>query len=354
MTTASARDDRQRMGRAAAISGPGMALLIPVTMTFVGFSHREALVWTALILPSVLVAGVVGWFLPWHRWPEAALLAVPLTGFTCLCVLGLASDGRAAVYGGYTSLLFLFIGLTQRAWTSVALLPLAVVTSLLLYGGFQVELIARLPISITLWLASAEIIARYRGHTRDVVRDLETQAQRDPLTGLGNRNGLERRLAAMRPGDAALLVDLDFFKRINDQAGHGAGDQVLFEFGAVVRAQLRARDHAVRYGGEEFLLLLPGAGALGAQRLDHRLRDAWGRARPGITYSGGIAVVGDARQAVLARADEAMYTAKARGRNRTIVHASSDTSLAVADTTNDPAPVTESAPLTPIRSPASQ
>jgi diguanylate cyclase (GGDEF) domain len=327
MNTASVRDDRRRMGRAAAVSGPALAMVVPVTMPFVGFSRDETLAFSALIVPIVLVAGVVGWFLPWQRWPDAALLALPLTGFIWLGALGLASDGRAAVYSGYTALLFLFIGLTQRVWMSVAVLPLAVATTFLMYSGPSPQLIARLPISVIVWLTSAQIVSRYRARTRDVVDDLETQAHRDPLTGLGNRNGLERRLAAMRPGDAALLVDLDHFKLINDNAGHSAGDQVLSDFGAVVRTVVRGRDYAVRYGGEEILILLPGSGPVGAQRLDSRLRDSWAQARPDITYSAGIAIVGEGLRPVVARADEAMYTAKARGRNRTVAHDASVTLL---------------------------
>src|SRR5664279_4213581 len=107
MSTASVRDDRQRMGRAAALCGPGLALVVPVSMPIVGFSHHETFLWTAVILPIAVFTGTIGWFLPWRRWPDVALLAVPLTGFVSLGVLGFASDGRASVYGGYTSLLFL-------------------------------------------------------------------------------------------------------------------------------------------------------------------------------------------------------------------------------------------------------
>jgi diguanylate cyclase (GGDEF)-like protein len=324
VSTASVRDDRRRMGRAAALSGPALAMVVPITMPFVGFSRDETLAFSALIVPIVLLAGVVGWFLPWQRWPDTALLAVPLTGFILLGALGLASDGRAAVYSGYIGLLFLFIGLTQHTWTSVAVLPLAVTTTLLLYSGPSPELIARLPISVIVWVTSAQIVSRYRARTRDVVDDLETQAHRDPLTGLGNRNGLERRLAAMQPGDAALLVDLDHFKRINDKAGHSAGDRVLRDFGAVVRGVLRGRDYAIRYGGEEFLILLPGSGLVGAQRLDTRLRDAWALAQPDVTYSAGIAIVRDGLGPIVARADEATYAAKAQGRNRTVAHDASE------------------------------
>jgi diguanylate cyclase (GGDEF)-like protein len=131
----------------------------------------------------------------------------------------------------------------------------------------------------------------------------------------------------MRPGDAALLVDLDHFKRINDNAGHSAGDQVLRDFGAVVRTVLRGRDYAIRYGGEEILILLPNSGVAGAQALDTRLRAAWSEAQPAVTYSASVAIVGEGLRPVVARADEAMYTAKARGRNCTVAHADSDAAL---------------------------
>jgi diguanylate cyclase (GGDEF)-like protein len=337
MTTARDHNERQRMGRAAALSLPPLAVVIPITMPFVGYTHQQTLTWTALIMSTVLVAALVGWFVPWRRWPDEALLVVPLTCWTCLGILGLESDGRAAVYGGYTTLLFLFIGLTQRAWMSLAVLPLGVVTAFLLYGGFGAQLVARLPISITVWLACAEIVCLYRARTRNLLEDLETQAHMDPLTGLGNRNGLEPRLDAMRFGDAALLIDVDHFKGINDRYGHTAGDEVLREFGAVILSVLRGSDHAIRYGGEEILILLTGAGTEGTQALDGRLREAWGKARPDITYSGGIAVVGPGLLPVLARADAAMYTAKARGRNCTIAHAG--TVMPFATTASDPTSV---------------
>jgi diguanylate cyclase (GGDEF)-like protein len=321
MTSTRAGDERQRMARIAALASPPLAALIPATMPFVGYSRTEAVTWAALMVPTVLLSAAIGWFLPWRRWPDLALLAVPLAGFAHLGVLGIASDGRASVYGGYSALLFLFIGLTQRPWTSIAVLPLGLVTFFALYSGPSGELVARLPISITVWLSVAEIVARYRTRTGHVVDDLETQAHVDPLTGLGNRHDLGQRLRELHPDDAVLLVDLDHFKRINDEAGHAAGDHVLHEFGAVVRSVIRGGDRAIRYGGEEFLILLRESTAEGAARLDHRLRVAWAETRPDVTYSGGIAVVGQGHpQPVLARADQALYAAKAGGRDRTIVH----------------------------------
>jgi diguanylate cyclase (GGDEF)-like protein len=321
------------MGRVAAVAVPLMALVVPASMPFVGYTARETMVWAAVIVPSTAVAGLVAWFVPWRRWPDAALQVVPAGGFTCLMVLGLLSDGRAGVYGGFAALLFLFLGLTQQPWVSVPWLFAAVATNIAMYGGLSAQLAARLPISIVVWLATAEIVSRYRLRTREVMTGLDELARRDVLTGLANRTGLEPRLAALAGQDAVLLVDLDHFKSLNDTAGHSAGDHVLHQFGATVTAAMRAGDTAIRYGGEEFLLVLPGAGREGALRFDARLRDAWLAVRPDVTYSAGIAIAtdsprgpdstvgaGESTAPVLVRADEALYAAKALGRNRTIVH----------------------------------
>ena len=141
----------------------------------------------------------------------------------------------------------------------------------------------------------------------------------DPLTGVGNRYDLSRMLAALRPGDAVALLDLDHFKRLNDTAGHAAGDDVLRKAGALLRQVARREDTVIRYGGEEFLVLLPGAGDAGATSFDARLRAAWADVQPGVTFSTGIAVVDAATTggaAAVAHADEALYAAKAAGRAR--------------------------------------
>ncbi len=324
-------DERLRMARVAGMAAPVLAATLLLTMPLVGYSGREVAGWAALVAPGVLLAGVCAWLLPWSRWGDRALLVVPASAWACLAVLGVGSDGRAAVYGGYTALLFLFVGLTQRPWTSLPLLVPAVAVHLALYDGWQAELLARLPISVTVWVATAEVVARYRTLTTATVAGLEVRAHVDPLTGTGNRYDLPRRLAALRPGDAVVLLDLDHFKALNDTAGHAAGDLVLRDVGALLVGIARNQDTVVRYGGEEFLLLLPGAGAEGAVSLDARLRDTWARQRPDVTFSTGIAVVAapaqgdgplgqpeEAGAAALAHADEALYRAKSSGRARAV------------------------------------
>ena len=165
MGTAMARDERRRLARVAATAAPVLALMMLITMPLVGFAEDEWLTWVAGIVLATVVVGAVRWFAPWGRWPERALLAIPLTAWAGLSVVGLMSEGKATVYAGYSALLFLYVGLTQRPWTSIFLLPVAILTNVALYGGLSAELAARLPISITVWVATAEVVARYRVRT---------------------------------------------------------------------------------------------------------------------------------------------------------------------------------------------
>ena len=158
------------------------------------------------------------------------------------------------------------------------------------------------------------------------------EAAEDALTGLASRRVAARRLEAefmraQRSGVplSVLMLDLDYFKRINDRHGHAEGDRVLKQFAARLRDELRGVDLAARYGGEEFLAILPGAGAAEAGRAAERVRARTASfdeddplAPPSCTVSIGIATwrPDDTPEALLARADAALYRAKAGGRNR--------------------------------------
>ena len=171
-----------------------------------------------------------------------------------------------------------------------------------------------------------------------LVERLEAEARVDPLTGLLNRRGFHERMnvelpRAIREESSIGLValDIDHFKRVNDAHGHEVGDRVLSWLGATIREQVRGIDVAARLGGEEFVVVIPGADALGARDVAERIRlsvtAAPGRARFGITdtqaitISAGVAArVGpiDSHELLMA-ADEALYDAKRGGRNRTLV-----------------------------------
>ena len=167
---------------------------------------------------------------------------------------------------------------------------------------------------------------------------LTHQAQRDALTGLFNRHyltpTLERELARTRRANEPLslwLLDIDHFKSINDRHGHLVGDEVLTRFARMLSQHARQEDVPCRYGGEEFVLLSPGMSAevslARAEALRERIESAcWLDEFPDLrcTVSIGIATVpedGDSTLALLRAADQALYAAKAAGRNR--VHVSS-------------------------------
>ena len=154
-------------------------------------------------------------------------------------------------------------------------------------------------------------------------------AARDPLTGLGNRCGLEAALAresglARRHGDplSLLMVDLDRFKRINDRFGHLAGDRVLQAVARCIAGCVRRSDLVFRYGGEEFCVLLGRTGPEGALRLARRVRAAVGEVRVPtgsgtlrVSVSLGVASrsPGEAPAEVIEKADLALYRAKRAG-----------------------------------------
>jgi diguanylate cyclase (GGDEF)-like protein len=163
---------------------------------------------------------------------------------------------------------------------------------------------------------------------------LAEEAVRDPLTGLHNRRYLDRALDAdlahrPRTGQLSLLVvDIDHFKTVNDRFGHAAGDRVLTSVAGTLSAAVRGGDTAARLGGEEFVVVLPGAGREQALVRAEQVRREVAAARHlldgepvAVTVSVGVAVCpadGTSAAALLEAADRALYTAKATGRDRVV------------------------------------
>jgi diguanylate cyclase (GGDEF)-like protein len=183
----------------------------------------------------------------------------------------------------------------------------------------------------------AETLQRRDVELRKAVQELKEQALTDPLTGLYNRRYLRDVLARellrakRRNGSlAAVMVDVDHFKRINDSLGHEAGDMVLKELSALLRRCVRGSDTVCRYGGEEFALLLPDATLEGAQHKAEEIRAAvkaldlrfHGKRIGVLSASFGVALfpnhAADA-EPLLGRADEALYHAKGAGRDRVLL-----------------------------------
>lgn len=168
--------------------------------------------------------------------------------------------------------------------------------------------------------------SRYRLRERSRL-ELQRAAETDPLTGLLNRRGLRQWVGTGAPGAAyaVLIGDVDHFKRINDDQGHDVGDAVLIEVARRLRQAIRPDDEAARWGGEEFLIVLPGADSAAAMQVGERLRECialspFGDAALTVTLSLGVAVVLPEQgfDAVVQAADQALLQAKRSGRNRVL------------------------------------
>ena len=147
----------------------------------------------------------------------------------------------------------------------------------------------------------------------------EALAGRDELTGLLNRRGISDRLHNPPPGTGLMLIDLDNFKIINDTQGHAVGDATLKQVAEVLQRHLRGLDVAVRWGGDEFLVVLPDLGT-GADMVAERLRVAIENADVGLTASIGVGLLrpDESVDDCLQRVDAALYDAKGHGRNRSV------------------------------------
>jgi diguanylate cyclase len=172
---------------------------------------------------------------------------------------------------------------------------------------------------------------------RESLSKSEERARTDTLTGLPNRRALEEffrnaQIAAMERGDplSVLLVDIDHFKRFNDNFGHSVGDQVLRLMATVLRERVREGDLPARYGGEELIAVLPGAELATCEAVAERLRRAIAECRitrrstgevlSSITVSVGVGQFqpGESMTDLIERCDRALYVAKRTGRNRVV------------------------------------
>jgi len=239
-------------------------------------------------------------------------------------------------------------GRLRDGWRLLRALIVFFIASYLAYGGIgMVRGIAPAPIPAVIMLFGAGFVLLVSQLALLAVPDqarisvLEEESTTDALTGIRNRRYYDERfedeVVRARRYDAPLsllMLDIDHFKKVNDQYGHAAGDRVLRAFGALLRERVRYPDVAARVGGEELAVLLPNTGIKGAAMMAERLRheveqssvpSAGGSDAPSslrFTVSVGVAMLerDDASAEQLAkRADEALYRAKYEGRNRVVV-----------------------------------
>jgi len=271
--------------------------------------------WTlvALSIAAFAAAAVVARWAA--RWPRAAF-HVPVGGGTALVVAAVAVSPdpvTALACASVVSLVVVdacFFFRRGPALLHVVAATVAVTTALLLQGDVPAPTALALDV----------VLVALGGATRSLVARASS-ARLDPLTGLTNRRGFDEGLQelaakASRSGEllSAALLDLDFFKEINDSRGHEAGDRVLCRVAEVWRRGMPSDAVLARHGGDEFSLLLPRVSGVDALVLVRRLCAD----HPDIRLSSGVAehAAGESGAQLMRRADHALYRAKAAGRNR--------------------------------------
>lgn len=249
-------------------------------------------------------------------------------GFIGAALMSTLLLGAREVYWAFPALMLAYFMLDARQAT-------------ILTGGFAGCFLAivwdELPAvdltKICLALVSTVLLANAFSLTnRRQLADLRRMVNIDPLTGAGNRRAQNRKLdsacAIFRRHERAasvLLLDIDFFKQINDTHGHIVGDQILVELSELIKRTTRATESLYRYGGEEFVVVAEQTSLDAAVNLAEKLRSRTERALFAagirITVSIGVAELqrGEQKEDWLRRADAALYRAKGRGRNKVVV-----------------------------------
>lgn len=293
----------------------GWAWLIPLAIAPIGFTVADHFMKRSAH-PAAWIAAA------WGILPLLLAAAVAMTG------------------GGESPALMLFalpaVTLGARFETRGVVLGTVYILALMLTCTFgfdpataadhNQQVIAATALVLCTVILSGAVVASDRVHRR--------RSTLDPLTGLFNRSALEQRLGELdgQPGGIAkgnshalLLCDLDHFKRVNDRLGHSTGDAVLREVAHTMRSVLRAGDSIYRVGGEEILVVLPGATQADAIGIAERLRRTVAERRPAgvdVTISVGVAVSGHGpldTDDLVEQADAALYLAKAGGRDQVAV-----------------------------------
>jgi diguanylate cyclase (GGDEF)-like protein len=270
-------------------------------------------IWTLAWVVLITAAAVL---LP--RSPVEPSVVWPVLALGELATLLLIDTVVVGALSGLFALTCLYSGLTRSRrtawWVAV---PCTAIFFETLHFPVSITVVRTVIVS-GVFVAVSGIPAILLDRVRRQEEQLNVVAATDPLTGLRNRRDLDGLLEHWRGRGSVALLDIDHFKAFNDEHGHGAGDQLLRSFATFLRAECRAGDELVRFGGEEFLVLLPMTDLDGATATVRRWLDRWsaeGADHP--TFSAGVAPLTDG--ASVRNADAALYQAKRAGRNRVVV-----------------------------------
>ena len=278
------------------------------------------------VVTTVLVFLVNAIAIHFHRHPPIpfALLIFPLCA---AMAVSLHTQGIHGAFWAYPVVLFFYFVMPRRIAT-VASIALLIISSTLVANFIALDVSVRYAVALMLTIVIINVILNVIVKLQNKLLD---QSIRDPLTGTFNRRHMVTSLTqaverAGRTGAPAtlLLFDIDRFKDINDRFGHAAGDQVLTGIVALIEGRLRKLDSLFRIGGEEFILLLTETQEVDAMAVAEEVRtrvvDARLCGEHPTTVSIGVSGLrpGDSVDTWIRRADDALYRAKASGRNRVL------------------------------------
>jgi diguanylate cyclase (GGDEF)-like protein len=286
--------------------------------------------WQSLAVDATIEAGILGSVFSAWRTGNTVLPSTFLAYFIgVMSVVAVHIIGISGAYWMYPALIANFFLTNRKHALAIALLAL---TGLILTGGSFRSPAETASYSVTLIVAA--LLAYAFAYRTSVQREqLEALAAKDALTNVCNRRALLEELERTHRAFARetrtyglLILDLDYFKQVNDQHGHLAGDKVLVSFARLIESHVRKNDRLFRYGGEEFVLLAIPSDIDGLAIMAEKLRelvaqkldDTHGRS---VTVSIGGAVLRRDESIAdwFARADTALYSAKTEGRNRAVI-----------------------------------
>ncbi len=261
------------------------------------------------------------------RLPRATLFGLGPLGATLIALAVATTSGHsdAAILYCWPVLWIAYFFSTRATAVVVAWIGVSHAVALFSMAGGAGSVDRWFDVMASITIA-AVVVRTLAVRNERLVGQLTAEARIDPLTELLNRRGLAERFdheiaRAVRAGTslAVVAIDVDHFKRINDTHGHDAGDRALTWVANRLAEQTRGADITARTGGEEFLVVLPGAGVESAYEFAERLRQGIADHAPfSLTISAGVAAAIAPSGAVLAEAaDQALYAAKRAGRNTT-------------------------------------
>lgn len=304
------------------LTGSGIIAVIPFTI--IRFVSGDWLLFSLDLFLVITLSGLSYYVIKTHQHRIASVAVCTICQFAIVGTIYIG--GIEQIFWAYPAVIIAYYLLRPFEAFIVNLIAIAVLTPTIVSTLEILQLTtiyATLSVTIAFSYAFSYLTAKQR-------QQVQKLAALDPLTGAGNRRALRDQLATIvakhmrKPQNVSiLLIDLDYFKKINDDFGHAIGDDTLIGIVALLKQRLRETDTIYRFGGEEFLILAEQASALVAASLAEELRELVAATpiidQRQVTVSIGIAQLnqGESTDDWLKRADVALYQAKDAGRNQT-------------------------------------